>query len=71
MSIGTSSVVYPAADLAHAARRRGARVAEINPQPTALTPDADWAVLGKSGEVLPELLRRAWSDDPSAGQTGP
>ena len=60
LSIGTSAVVYPAADLAHAARRSGAKVAEINAQPTPLSAAADWSVLGKSGEVLPALVERAF-----------
>jgi NAD-dependent deacetylase len=59
-SIGTSAVVYPAADLAHAARQHGARVAEINAQPTPLTPLADWALTGRAGEVLPALTARAF-----------
>ncbi len=59
-SIGTSAVVYPAADLAHAARQHGARVAEINAQPTPLTPLADWPLIGRAGEVLPALVARAF-----------
>jgi NAD-dependent deacetylase len=60
LSIGTSAVVYPAADLAHAARRRGAKVAEINAQPTPLSASVNWSVLGKSGEVLPALVEQAF-----------
>jgi NAD-dependent deacetylase len=60
-SVGTSSVVYPAADLAHAARRNGATIAEINPEPTPLSGVADWSILGKAGEVLPELVQRTWN----------
>jgi NAD-dependent deacetylase len=59
LSIGTSAVVNPAADLAHVARRNGARVVEINAQPTPLTAAADWALAGRSGEILPELVARA------------
>jgi NAD-dependent deacetylase len=55
-SIGTSAVVYPAADLAHAARRHGARVVEINAEPTPLTPHADWSLIGRAGEILPLLV---------------
>jgi len=61
-SIGTSAVVYPAADLAHAARRSGARVVEINLQPTPLTPLADWSIAGRAGDVLPVLEERAFGD---------
>ncbi len=59
-SIGTSGVVQPAATLAYAAHNRNALVVEINPEPTPLTPKADFALRGKSGEILPELVRLAW-----------
>jgi NAD-dependent deacetylase len=35
--IGTSGLVYPASDLPELARRHGARLVEINPEPTALS----------------------------------
>jgi NAD-dependent deacetylase len=60
-SIGTSGVVQPAASLAHAARNRGATVVEINAEPTSLTPKVDYAFHGKSGEVLPELVKTIWA----------
>lgn len=56
-SIGTSGVVQPAASLAHAARNKGAIVIEINMEPTPLTPKADYFLAGRSGEILPELIR--------------
>ena len=59
-SIGTSVVVQPAASLAYAARNRGAVVVEINAEPTPLTPKADHVFQGKSGEILPELVRAVW-----------
>lgn len=59
-SIGTSGVVQPAASLAHAARNRGAALVEINLEPTPLTPKADFVFQGKSGEILPELVKAAW-----------
>ena len=59
-SIGTSGVVQPAASLAHAARNRGAVVVEINAEPTPLTHKANYAFHGKSGEILPELVKAAW-----------
>ncbi|HUJ08858.1 MAG TPA: NAD-dependent deacylase [Verrucomicrobiae bacterium] len=58
LSIGTSAVVYPAAGLAHTARRGGAKVAEVNAQPTDLTPLVDWSILALAGQALPELVRR-------------
>ena len=59
-SIGTSGVVQPAASLAFAAHNRGALVAEINLEPTPLTPKADIFLQGRSGEILPELVKAAW-----------
>ena len=59
-SIGTSGVVQPAASLAHAARNRGAVVVEINTESTPLTPKVDFFLQGKSGEILPELVKAAW-----------
>ncbi|MCL5611644.1 MAG: NAD-dependent deacylase [Chloroflexi bacterium] len=59
-SIGTSGVVQPAATLAYAAHNRGAVVVEINAEPTPLTPKADYFLQGKSGEILPELVKAVW-----------
>lgn len=59
-SIGTSGVVQPAASLAHAARNRGAVVVEINAERTPLTSKADFFLQGKSGEILPELVKAVW-----------
>lgn len=54
LSIGTSSLVYPAAGLADLAHANGATVVEVNPEP-AMT-SAHFVLSGKSGELLPELL---------------
>lgn len=59
-SIGTSGLVQPAASLAHAARNRGAMVVEINAEPTPLTEKVDFAIHGKSGEILPALVQVVW-----------
>jgi NAD-dependent deacetylase len=59
-SIGTSGVVQPAASLAYAAHNRGAVVVEINAEPTPLTPKVDFALHGKSGEILPALVQTVW-----------
>ena len=60
-SIGTSGVVHPAAALAYAAQSEGSVVVEINAEPTPLTPKVDFAFHGKSGEILPELVKAVWS----------
>lgn len=62
LSIGTSGVVQPAASLGFAARNRGAVVVEINAEPTPLTPKTDFALHGKSGEILPALVRAVWPE---------
>lgn len=54
-TIGTSSVVYPAAGLAAEAGRNGAYVVEINPDPTPATAAVDLAIQGAAEEVLPQL----------------
>ena len=60
ISIGTSGVVQPAASLGFAAHNRGAVVVEINAEATPLTPKADFFLQGKSGEILPELVKVVW-----------
>jgi len=54
--VGTSAVVYPIAYLPRVARENGARVIEVNPEETPLTPLADESIRGRAAEVLPSLL---------------
>ena len=54
--IGTSGVVYPAADLIPLALEQNARVVEINPGPTPFSETVDCALSGPAGEILPRLL---------------
>jgi NAD-dependent deacetylase len=54
--IGTSGLVWPAAELPYVARRAGAPVVEINPHPSEVTPLADIFLQGSAGEVLPRLV---------------
>jgi len=56
LSVGTSSLVYPAAGLANLAIENGATVAEINPLPTTHAAGFHFAIAGKSGVVFPKLL---------------
>lgn len=60
LSVGTSGLVYPAASLPYEALENGATLVEVNPDPTPLAPHADFAVRGRAGEVLPELVRAAF-----------
>ena len=57
LSIGTSSLVYPAAALPYEALEGGAVLVEVNPGETPLTPHADYALRGPAGDVLPRLVR--------------
>jgi NAD-dependent deacetylase len=54
--VGTSAVVYPAASLIPLAKRSGAKVIEVNPDETPMSPLADCSLRGLSGEVLPQLI---------------
>jgi NAD-dependent deacetylase len=56
LSVGTSTLVYPAAALPFQALQSGATVVEINPQQTPFTPQAHFALAGPAGAVLPDLL---------------
>ncbi len=56
LSVGTSSVVYPAAGFVHAARARGAFTAEVNADETVISGMVDVSLRGKSGEVLPRVV---------------
>jgi len=56
--VGTSGLVQPAASLPWVARRCGARVVEVNPQPSEISQTADILLSGPGGEVLPRLAAR-------------
>ena len=56
LTIGTSGLVYPAAELPHVASRFGASVIQINPQPTPLDEVADVNLHGPAARLLPALL---------------
>jgi NAD-dependent deacetylase len=56
LSVGTSSLVWPAAALPGVSAKRGATVVQINPDQTGLDDVAHYNLRGKAGEVLPSLL---------------
>lgn len=60
LSIGTSALVQPAASLPYAAQRAGALIVEVNPERTPLSSSADLVLVGRSGEILPRLVRALW-----------
>jgi NAD-dependent deacetylase len=54
--IGTSAVVYPAAQLPMTTKRNGGRIIEINKEQTPVSEFADASFQGFASEVLSELL---------------
>jgi NAD-dependent deacetylase len=61
LCVGTSNVVWPAAEIPHVAMRAGATVIVVNPD----LEGQPWgrntiAVVGKAGEMLPRIVRGAW-----------
>lgn len=56
--IGTSVLVYPAAELPHIALAQGAAVIEINPDRTPLTTSVDLFWSARAGVALPALAER-------------
>jgi NAD-dependent deacetylase len=56
LSVGTSSLVQPAASLPYSALEAGVAVVEVNPEETPLTADATFSLRGGAGRVLPALV---------------
>ncbi|MGE0431694.1 MAG: NAD-dependent deacylase [Planctomycetota bacterium] len=54
--VGTSAVVYPAAMYAPLARQRGAKVIEVNLEPTEMSSSFDFAFHDKAGTIMPQLI---------------
>lgn len=55
--VGTSATVEPAASIPHIAKDHGARVIEINPEPTPLTRSiSDVSLMGPAGEMVSALV---------------
>jgi NAD-dependent deacetylase len=55
--IGTSAVVQPAALMPVVAKESGAKVIEINPEPTPLTGDiSDYLIRGTAGDVMNRIM---------------
>ena len=62
LCVGTSAMVYPAAELPELAKRSGAAVVEVNPDPSAVAGFADYTLAAPSGVALPALVQAAWED---------
>ncbi|MCC6311192.1 MAG: NAD-dependent deacylase [Trueperaceae bacterium] len=54
--VGTSAVVYPAAEFPVMAKRRGVPLVEVNPEETPLTRIADIVVRAQAGVALPAIV---------------
>ena len=54
--VGSSLVVYPAAGLPLYAKEKGAKLIEINNEPSALSEFCDYKIFGLASKVLPEIL---------------
>lgn len=67
--IGTSALVHPAASLPVLALQQGARVVEINPQPTPLSAVVDEAIRAPAADAVPGWWR-AWQAEGNRGITG-
>jgi NAD-dependent protein deacetylase/lipoamidase len=53
--VGTSALVYPAADIPAIAKIAGAYVVEVNPEETPVSGLCDEVLKGKAGDILPLL----------------
>ncbi len=56
LAVGSSLVVYPAADIPLRAKQRGARLAIVNKDRTPLDYLADYVVNDEAGKVLPLIF---------------
>jgi len=56
LSVGTSSLVYPAAGLVHAAKQHGAWAVEINPASTGAAAELDLVIAAPAEEALPRVM---------------
>jgi NAD-dependent deacetylase len=55
--VGSSLVVFPAADVPLAALRAGASLIVVNAEPTPVDRHAEVVIHGRAGDVLPEIVR--------------
>ncbi|GGM40841.1 NAD-dependent deacetylase [Dactylosporangium sucinum] len=60
LTVGTSGVVYPAAEIPRVAARAGAAVVQVNPEPTPLDAVCAVNLRGTAAQTLPALVSAAW-----------
>ncbi len=56
--VGSSLVVYPAAELPYMAKSSGAKMIIVNTEPTHADSMFDVVIHGRAGEVLPKIVKR-------------
>lgn len=66
--VGTSGIVFPAAQLPWAAQAAGAQLIDINPDETPYTTQAAVSLRGPSGIVLPVLVEALDAPDHNTGR---
>jgi len=62
LAVGSSLVVYPAADIPRRAKQRGAALSIINKERTPLDYIADYVINDESGKVLPRIVQSLKGD---------
>lgn len=62
MIVGTSGMVWPAAELPYMVERLGTPIVQVNPTITSFNELAKFNLCGKAGEILPKLYTEAFSD---------
>jgi NAD-dependent deacetylase len=65
--VGTSAIVHPAASLPLVAKHGGALVVEVNTAFTPISALVDATLLGRAGDILPELVSLVPRDPASGG----
>jgi NAD-dependent deacetylase len=58
LAVGSSLVVYPAADIPLRAKQKGATLAIINKERTPLDDVADYVIHEEAGKALPQIVQR-------------
>jgi NAD-dependent deacetylase len=61
--IGTSAMVYPAAEMPLIAARHGAKLIEVNPNASEISRGVDVWLQGAAGEVLPRIVELVLKDE--------
>ena len=59
LSVGTSGLVQPAAEIPRIAREHGAVVVHVNLQRESVQGEREFSLVGKAAEILPQLLAQA------------